>query len=167
MCYNCRKMGHIAKYCLDAPCKLQHNKRRPYQKPPPSNKKAKLSNISINSKKEQGNDITSGHKVSREGWQLIVKEYKYSTWPVVPINSQPWICSTSNVRYRHHAVVCKLEVISKAASYCIDHNASNCNISYWEDNGCHIGYPIRYANWWFYLYVILLYTISCESLNTE
>ena len=45
-------MGHIAKYCLEASQKLQHNKWRPNWKPPPSNKKVKLSNIGMNSEKE-------------------------------------------------------------------------------------------------------------------
>ena len=39
------------------------------------------------------------------------------------------------------------KLVAKAASYCTDHDAPNCNIAYGEDNGCHISYPIRYADW--------------------
>ena len=63
-------------------------------------------------------------------------------------------------------VICKLQISSKTASYCIDHDATNCDIAYRENDDCHISYLIRYADWWFYLYIILLYITSFESLNT-
>ena len=60
-------------------------------------------------------------------------------------------------------VSCKLA--AKLPDISTDYNAPNCNIAYGEDNGCHISYPIRYADWWFYLYVILLYITPCKPLN--
>ena len=67
MYYNCGKMGHITKYCLEAPCKLEHNKQRPYQKLLSNNKKAKLSNISQTLRSSRETDVAGGQKVSGEG----------------------------------------------------------------------------------------------------
>ena len=55
MCYNCRKMGHITKYSLEASQKPQHNKRKPNWKPAPSNKRAGFGNMGMYNEKEQGN----------------------------------------------------------------------------------------------------------------
>ena len=43
------------------------------------------------------------------------------------------------------------KLATKLPSYCIDHDATNCNIAYRENNDCHISYPVRYADWQFYL----------------
>ena len=40
-------------------------------------------------------------------------------------------------------VSCKLA--AKLPANCIDHDATNYNIAYWENNDCHISYPVRYA----------------------
>ena len=39
----------------------------------------------------------------------------------------------------------KSQISGKAASYCIDHDATNCNAAYQENNDCHNSYPIGYA----------------------